>query len=256
MNSNALKKLLSDIQARKITPEEGFQLLKKMPFENLGFARIDHHRSIRSGMPEVIYCEGKSTAQVSLIIKKMIRAGSDILATKLSPEVFTSMKRQLPAKAVYHESARVLVIRKSKKTKAAGRILVVTAGTSDIPVAEEAALTADLLGSRVEKVFDVGVAGIHRLFNSIDKLWEARVVVAVAGMDGALASVVGGLVEKPVIALPTSVGYGASFKGLSALLTMLNSCAAGIATVNIDNGFGAGCLAHKINLLGEPENTG
>ncbi|MFQ5443844.1 MAG: nickel pincer cofactor biosynthesis protein LarB, partial [Nitrospinales bacterium] len=218
-------------------------------------ARIEHHREIRSGMPEVIYCEGKSHEQVSLIIKKMRKAGSSILATRLNEEVYKKLKKHVPAHAVYNSLSRTLVIEKSRKKKKAGSILIATAGTSDIPIAEEAAVTADLLGSKVEKIFDVGVAGIHRLFDKIDRLHSARVVVVVAGMDGALASVVGGLVDKPVIAVPTSVGYGASFGGLSALLTMLNSCAAGTATVNIDNGFGAGCLAHKINVLGDPEDT-
>ncbi len=253
MKQEELKKILADISTQKLSPAKAFEILKTLPYEDLEFARIDHHRHLRSGLPEVIYCAGKSPKQVLTIVQKMLKARSDILATKLAPDVFKGLKRQLPAKASYHESSQTLVIRHKRKRETAGLIVVVTAGTSDIPVAEEAAITADLLGSRVEKIFDVGVAGIHRLLDKMDRLREARVVVAVAGMDGALASVVGGLVENPVIAVPTSVGYGASFNGVAALLTMLNSCAAGIATVNIDNGFGAGCMAHKINLLGEPE---
>lgn len=252
MKQDALLKLLQDIYDRKIQPNDVLRQLRKLPFENLEFARIDHHREIRSGMPEVIYCEGKSPEQVGLIIKQMGKAGSSILATRLHEEVYKKLKKRVPANGVYNPVARTLVIEKGRKKKKTGAIVITSAGTSDIPVAEEAAVTADILGSQVEKIFDVGVAGIHRLFDKIDRLQSARVVVVVAGMDGALASVVGGLVDKPVIAVPTSVGYGASFGGLSALLTMLNSCAAGTATVNIDNGFGAGCLAHKINILGGP----
>lgn len=255
MNEDALKKLLNDIYTRKTTPQSGLRQLKTLPYENLEFACIDHHRALRGGVPEVIYCEGKSPDQISLIIKKMRGAGSDILATRLSDETYQKIKKRLPAKAEYNPVARTLIIRRQNHGGKTGSILIITAGTSDIPVAEEAAVTANLLGSKVEKIFDVGVAGIHRLLDKIDRLREARVLVVVAGMDGALASVVGGLVNRPVIAVPTSVGYGASFKGIAALLSMLNSCAAGLATVNIDNGFGAGCLAHKINLLGETGET-
>jgi len=255
MKQDELKKLLNDIHQHKLAPDKGLEILKTLPFENLDFARIDHHRHLRSGLPEVIYCAGKTPAQIATIIRKMTKARSDILATKLTQETYKALKRNLPEKAEYNASSRTLVIRNKKKYKTAGLIVVVTAGTSDIPVAEEAAITAQLLGSRVEKIFDVGVAGIHRLFHNMERLRQARVVVAVAGMDGALPSVIGGLIENPVIAVPTSVGYGASFSGLAALLTMLNSCAAGIATVNIDNGFGAGCMAHKINVLGAPEET-
>lgn len=255
MKREELKRILKDLYYQNMTPAQGLETLKTLPYENLQFARIDHHRHLRSGQPEVIFSEGKSLKQMVTIIKKMIAAGSDILATKLAPEVFKSLKCHLPKKAEYNESARTLVIRKQKKGKGTGLIVVVTAGTADIPIAEEAAVTAELFGSRVETVFDVGIAGIHRLLNNMDRLRQARVVVAVAGMDGALASVLGGLIENPVIAVPTSVGYGASFNGLAALLTMLNSCAQGVATVNIDNGFGAGSMAHKINLLGEPGKT-
>lgn len=254
MNPDSLKKLLRDIRDGKADPLEVFNKLKTLPYENLDFARIDHHRAIRGGMPEVIYGEGKSPGQILLIVKKIQEAGHDVLATRISPEVYAKLKRRLPAKAVYNSSARTIVVRVRKKKKRVGFIIIATAGTSDIPVAEEAAVTADLLGSKVETIFDVGVAGIHRVLDKVEKFRQARVVIVVAGMDGALASIVGGLVDKPVIAVPTSIGYGASFNGLAALLTMLNSCAAGVATMNIDNGFGAGCLAHKINRLGEPED--
>lgn len=254
MNKESLNKLLRDLYDRKLTPKKAAEQLKTLPYENLDFARIDHHRHLRSGMPETIYCKGKSAPQLTAIIKKMHKAGSNILATRLEPDIFKKIKKHIPAKAVYREVSRTLTIINGKKSRKTGSIIIVTAGTSDIPVAEEAEVTADLLGSQVDRLYDVGVAGIHRLLDKVDRLREARVVIVVAGMDGALPSVVGGLIEKPIVAVPTSVGYGASFKGLSALLTMLNSCAAGIATVNIDNGFGAGCLAHKINVLPEDEN--
>jgi pyridinium-3,5-biscarboxylic acid mononucleotide synthase len=256
MKKEELKKILTDLYQQKVTPAQSLEILKTLPFENLDFARIDHHRHLRTGQPEAIFCQGKSPKQLVSIIRKMNAAGSDILATKLAPEVLKGIKRHLPKKAEYNELSQTLVIRKKKKTQGKGLIVVVTAGTSDIPIAEEAAVTAELFGSKVETIFDVGVAGIHRLLHNIDHLRKARVVVAVAGMDGALASVLGGLMENPVIAVPTSVGYGASFNGVAALLTMLNSCAQGIATVNIDNGFGAGSMAHKINMLGEPQETG
>jgi len=254
MNPESLKKLLSDIRDGKADPQDVFDKLKTLPYEDLGFARIDHHRGIRSGMAEVIYCERKTPQQILHIIGSMRKAGSDILATRLTPEVYGKIKRRLPPKAVHNPSARTVVIQKKKRTQKRGCIVVATAGTSDIPVADEAAVTAEFYGSRVEKIFDVGVAGIHRALDQIETFRQARAVIVVAGMDGALASVIGGLVDKPVIAVPTSVGYGASFGGLSALLAMLNSCAMGVATVNIDNGFGAGCLAHKINRLGETED--
>ena len=243
MNEDTLKKLLNDVYSRKTTPQKVLQQLKTLPYENIGFACLDHHRTLRTGVPEVIYCEGKSPVQISLIVRKIHASGSDILATRLSVEVYNKIKKQMPAKAKYNPTARTLTIHKQKPGRKAGSIMIVTAGTSDIPVAEEAAVTADLLGSRVEKIFDVGVAGIHRLLDKIEHIRKARVVVVVAGMDGALAS-----------AVPTQVGYGSSFKGIASLLSMLNSCATGLATVNIDNGFGAGCLAHKINLLGEIED--
>ena len=255
MDKNALQNLLRDLYNQKIQPNEAIEQLSILPYENLDFAKIDHHRSLRNGLPEVIYGAGKTEDQLISIIKSLHKAENDILATKLDPKVYKNIKRKLPSGTIYNESSLTLVIKQSKRRKKMGHITIVSAGTSDIPIAEEAQVTAELFGSKVEKIFDVGVAGIHRLLDKIDGLRQARVVVVVAGMDGALAGVVGGLVSCPVIAVPTSIGYGASFGGVSALLTMLNSCATGVATVNIDNGFGAGCIAHKINLLGEKNNN-
>lgn len=255
MNPDNLQKLLNDLYAQKVQPSAVLEQLKTLPFEDLGFAHLDHHRPLRSGMAEVIYCEGKTASQIAQIIKKQLKAGCDILATRLARETYQKLKKDLPAKAVYNAEGRVLSIRKNARKKRMGQIVIVTAGTSDIPVAEEALATAELFGSKVDKIFDVGVAGIHRLLDKVERLRKARVIVVVAGMEGALVSVVGGLVDCPVIGVPTSVGYGASFGGVAALLTMLNSCAAGVGTVNIDNGFGAGCLAHRINLMGEPSAT-
>lgn len=218
-------------------------------FEEMGFAKIDHHRADRCGAPEAVFCEGKTIEQIALIVQKMNEGPHNILATRASLEMFNAVQKRVP-EAEYHELARLIIVRKEIVTPDPDRfILVMTAGTSDIPVAEEAALTAELMGHKVERVFDVGVAGIHRLFAQEEKIRGANVLIVAAGMEGALASVVGGLVSKPVIALPTSVGYGASFEGLAALLGMLNSCAAGIAVVNIDNGFGAGRLAGMINSM-------
>ena len=206
-------------------------------------------------MPEVIYCQGKTVTQIKKIIQSMNRAGNSILATKLPKETFRKLKSFLPKFHDYNEAAQTLVIEKNKKKKRSGLITIITAGTSDIPIAEEASVTARALGSETETLYDVGVAGIHRLFNSLEEIRKARVIIVVAGMEGALASVVGGLVDQPIIAVPTSIGYGTSFGGVSALLTMLNSCATGIAVVNIDNGFGAGCMAHRINILADPKET-
>ena len=255
MNPQQIQKLLKDLYAQKVRPEAALEQLRTLPFEDLGFAHVDHHRPLRNGMAEVIYCEGKTAPQISKIIQKQLKAGCDILATRLAREAYLKLKKDLPAKAKYNAEGRVLTIYKSTKPKPVGQILVVTAGTSDIPVAEETIATAELLGSKVDKLVDVGVAGIHRLLDKVDRLREARVIVVVAGMDGALPSVVGGLVSCPVIGVPTSVGYGASFGGVAALLTMLNSCSTGVGAVNIDNGFGAGCLAHRINVMGEPSTT-
>jgi NCAIR mutase (PurE)-related protein len=250
MNRSDLTKLLQNVRAGRIDIETALDRLKHLPFEDVMYAHIDHHRHLRHGMPEVIYCEGKTLEQVVGITKRMLANKSDVLATRANEAIYKAVKK-LDRRAVYHKASRAIVVRREKKDASKGTILVLTAGTSDIPVAEEAAITADMLGSTVRTVYDVGVAGIHRVLSKRDLLDAARVIVVVAGMDGALPSVVGGLVDKPVIAVPTSVGYGAGFQGLAPLLTMLNSCAAGIAVMNIDNGFGAGVLAHRINLLGE-----
>lgn len=253
MNREALHQLIHDLYEKKIRPEEAYQRLKNLPYEDLGFARVDHHRSLRNGLPEVIYCEGKTPEQILILIRKMNQAESDVLATRLPPEQYEQIRSQLPSEAYYNAEGRTLVLARKPDRKKVGHILILTAGTSDIPIAEEAVATAELLGSRVETAYDVGVAGIHRLLDKMEQLREARVIIVVAGMDGALPSVVGGLVECPVIAVPTRVGYGAAFEGLAALLTMLNACAPGVSVVNIENGFGAACLAHRINILGEPE---
>ena len=250
MNPERLERLLREVAQGKVTPEKALEKLKTLPFEDIGVALLDHHRALRSGLPEVVYCEHKTPAQVTEIVRSLSRADSDVLATRLDPEVYQAIKKKLPARAVYHPRARILTLSKARKRKK-GRIVVVTAGTADQPVAEEAAVTAETLGNRVDRIFDVGVAGLHRVLSHLDTLRAARAVIVVAGMDGALVSVIGGLLERPVIGVPTSVGYGAAWEGLSPLLTMLNSCAAGVAVVNIDNGFGAACLAHKINQLGE-----
>ena len=254
MDNNLLKKILQDLYDRKIQPNDVVKKLSTLPYENLDFAKIDHHRSFRNGMPEVIYGEGKTENQLISIIKSIFDNGSDVLTTKLKPKVYINIKGNLPMGSVYNESSQTLIIKKLKTQKEIGLITIISAGTSDIPIAEEAKVTAELFGSKVEVIYDVGVAGIHRLLDKITEIRQARVVIVVAGMDGALASVVGGLVKNPVIAVPTSIGYGSSFGGVSALLAMLNSCSTGVATVNIDNGFGAGCIAHKINLLGEHGN--
>ena len=248
MNEDSLKKLLNGLHKGKITPEKALVQLKKLPYEDLGFARIDHHRNLRKGFPEVIYCEGKSIPQIISIAKKILATGDTLLATRGNKEIYKRIKK-INSRAQYNELARAIVVPTKKKKLQKGKVLVLSAGTSDIPVAEEAVVTAETLGSNVEKIYDVGVAGIHRILDKKESLFAANVIVVVAGMDGALASVVGGLVEKPVVAVPTSIGYGASFQGVAALLTMLNSCATGVAVVNIDNGFGAGYFAHKINIL-------
>jgi NCAIR mutase (PurE)-related protein len=249
MNSSHLIKLLESVRAGTTDVRTAMEKLRHLPFEDVTYAHIDHHRHLRHGMPEVIYCEGKTLAQVTGIARRMLKAGSDVLATRASESMYKAI-RKLDRRAVYHTASRAIVVQ-DKKELTAGVVLVLTAGTSDISVAEEAAVTASMLGSAVQTVYDVGVAGIHRILSKRDVLEAARVIVVVAGMDGALPSVVGGLVGKPVIAVPTSVGYGAGFQGLAPLLTMLNSCASGIAVMNIDNGFGAGVLAHRINILGE-----
>ncbi|WP_127836870.1 nickel pincer cofactor biosynthesis protein LarB [Clostridium prolinivorans] len=248
MDEKEIKDLLESIKIGNLTIEEGVKKLKDFPFKELGYAKIDNHREVRVGYPEVIYCEGKTVDQVKGIVEFMLTKNNNILGTRANEEIYNAVKEICP-EAEYNRLGRTITIKKKELKIPDTYIAVVTAGTSDIPVAEEAAVTAEILGNKVERIFDVGVAGIHRLFNRLDIIRGARVVVVIAGMEGALASVIGGLVDKPVIAVPTSVGYGANFGGLSALLTMLNSCASGISVVNIDNGFGAGYLASIINKL-------
>ncbi len=248
MNSEELKSLLEGVKNGTVDIDLAYKEIKALPYEDIGFAKIDHHRSIRVGYPEVIYCEGKTSGQIAEIVKRLMEKNNNILATRASKEDFAAV-REIITDAEYHEAARIIVVKRREIVVTEKQIAVITAGTSDIPVAEEAAITAEVLGNRVNRIYDVGVAGIHRLFSKMDTISQANVVIVVAGMEGALASVVGGLVDKPVIAVPTSVGYGANFGGLAALLTMLNSCASGIGVVNIDNGFGAGYLASNINKL-------
>ena len=246
MERDELRNLLKNIQDGKLDIDTAMMRLRHLPFENLGYARVDHHRNLRTGYPEVIYCTGKRMEQVVGIASAVLSQGSNLLATRADQEIFAAIKT-IHSEAVYHRLARLVVVEQQPIKQISGTILVITGGTSDLPVAEEAAVVAETFGNQVERLYDVGVAGIHRLLAGMESLQKARVIIAVAGMEGALASVVGGLVDKPVIAVPTSVGYGASFGGLAALLAMLNSCASGVGVVNIDNGFGAGCLASIIN---------
>jgi pyridinium-3,5-biscarboxylic acid mononucleotide synthase len=248
MDSHHLMELLKQVQGGKMDLEVAVDRLKDLPFEDLGYARIDNHRCVRTGVPEVIYCEGKSIEQTQGIAARLARQHDNILATRASQEVYEGI-RAVVADCQYHAMARIVVI-KPREVEQVGNIAVVTAGTSDIPVAEEAAITAETLGNRVNRIYDAGVAGIHRILKAREDLFQAKVAVVVAGMEGALTSVVGGLVSCPVIGVPTSVGYGASFGGVAALLCMLNSCASGVSVVNIDNGFGAGYQASLINKLG------
>ena len=247
MDQRELIDLLYAVQHGETAPEQAAKLLKMEPFEELGYAKVDHHRALRQGQQEVIYGQGKTVEQILGIVDAMRARGAvNILVTRLAPEAAEQIGQKHPF--VYHAVAKLGVVNPDAGKERKGAVVVVSAGTSDMPVAEEAALTAETLGSHVIRVYDAGVAGLHRLLAHLDALASARAVVAVAGMEGALASVVGGLVECPVIAVPTSVGYGANFGGVSALLCMLNSCASGVSVVNIDNGFGAGFLAHKINM--------
>jgi NCAIR mutase (PurE)-related protein len=243
-----IRSLLSAIKNGDLGIEEGIQRLEERYFKDLGFAKVDTMREKRVGYPEVIYCAGKTPEQIKSIMEYMYHRGSNILATRATEEIFEEVK-QIDSTAVFNPVARTIAIERDPVPKTSTYIAIVTAGTSDLPIAEEAAVTAQLYGNKVERINDVGIAGIHRLFGRIDTIRNARVVVVAAGMEGALASVVAGLVDKPVIAIPTSVGYGANFGGLAALLGMLNSCAGGVSVVNIDNGFGAGYLASMINKL-------
>lgn len=248
MNKTELEQLLQRVKNNEIELEAALGILKDLPYKELGFAKIDNHREIRVGYPEVIYCEGKTVEQVKSIVEFMLTKDNNILGTRANEKMYEAVKA-VCADAHYNPLGRTITIRRRQEQLTDSYIAIVSAGTSDMPVVEEAAETAMILGNRVEKIMDTGVAGIHRLFAKIDLIRGAKVVIVVAGMEGALASVIGGLVDKPIIAVPTSVGYGANFGGLSALLSMLNSCASGVSVVNIDNGFGAAYNASIINKL-------
>lgn len=253
MTECELKQLLEQIKSDECTIDDAMTRLKTLSVEDLGFAKLDHHRSVRNGFPEVIFAESKTPEQVCKIFKALMQKNNTVIATRASVAHFEAVKKEI-SNAVFDEMARIIYVTDLEIDNLLQKpryIAVCTAGTSDMPVAEEAALTAELMGNRVDRIYDVGVAGIHRLLNNSERILNADVIVVIAGMEGALASVVGGLTDKPVIAVPTSVGYGASFGGLSALLTMLNSCASGVGVVNIDNGFGAAYLASSIMKISE-----
>lgn len=250
MDREKLLELLQDVKAGKIEVDQALMALKSFPYEDLGFAKLDTHRDLRKGFPEVVLCKGKTTEQITQIIEHLSSEEQLVMATKVTEDVHQAVKAVRPD-AVYYETAGILLLGPMRKKTTRKTILVVSAGTSDIPIAEEAAVTAEIMGNNVERLYDVGVAGVHRLLDNKEKLFDASVIVVVAGMEGALASLIGGLVDIPVIAVPTSVGYGASFEGLAALLAMLNCCAPGMVVVNIDNGFGAGYFAAVVNQMGE-----
>lgn len=252
MDQQFLAQMLKDVAAGTVTPADAMESLRTLPYHDMGFASLDYHRAIRTGYPEVVFCQGKTDEQVAQIIEQLAKVNAVVIgtrATKLQLEKVNEVLKPQGKTASFFETARIIQVGESlfKEKRHGGNIAVVTAGTADIPVAEEAAVTAEIFGNAVSRVYDVGVAGIHRLFAKLTTIREANVVIVVAGMEGALASVVGGLIARPVIAVPTSIGYGANLQGVSALLSMLNSCANGVATVNIDNGFGAGYLASMIN---------
>jgi len=246
LNAASIRKLFEQVRTGKLSADDAVDRLRHLPFEDIGFAKVDHHRRLRVGMPEVIFGQGKTPAQVAGIFWRLAEHGGNVLTTRANEEQFKAVKKKI-GKAEYHESARAITLQRDRKNYGKGMIAVVSAGTSDIPVAEEAVVTAEIMGNKVERFYDVGVAGIHRLLAHRRALTEARVVIVCAGMEGALPSVVGGLVGVPVIAVPTGVGYGAAFHGLAALLGMMNSCASNVSVVNIDNGFGAGYVASLIN---------
>lgn len=252
MNRSELSRLVADVAAGRLEPGDAerrlLDALRSSPFEDLGFARVDHHRTLRQGFPEVVLGLGKTPAQIASIAGEIVSRGSTLLVTRATLEAFDAVRELVPL-AEYHREARLVALRQGDVAPGHGTVLIVAAGTADFPVAEEAAITAELMGNAIERLYDVGVAGIHRLLAARDRLEAARVVIVVAGMEGALPSVVSGLVAVPVIGVPTSIGYGASFGGISALLGMLNSCASGVAVVNIDNGFGAANIASLINHL-------
>jgi NCAIR mutase (PurE)-related protein len=245
MTENQILELLKNVKDGNLELGQAVDQLKQLPFEDLGYAKVDHHREIRTGYPEVIFCPGKTNEQIRGIVERLLAKGTNIMASRAEKFVYEAIK-DLHPNMEYYPEARTIFIQQKEITKSKSRILVVTGGTSDIPVAEEAVVTAEKLGCTVERLYDVGVAGIHRLLANLHRLDSAQVIIAVAGMEGALPSVLGGLTDKPVIAVPTSIGYGANFGGLAALLAMLNSCASGVSVVNIDNGFGAGFMASTI----------
>ncbi len=248
MNADSIKKLFQQVKKGEVSPDEAVQQLRHLPFEDLGFANVDHHRALRAGMAEVIFGPGKEPLQLAEIFGKLAKHGNNVLATRATEEQFRAVRRKV-RKAEYHLQARCITLTQDATVRGKGKIVVVAAGTSDIPVAEEALVTARVMGNEAEYLYDVGVAGIHRLLARREVLAKARVIIVCAGMEGALPSVVGGLVGVPVIAVPTSIGYGASYKGIAALLGMLNSCASNVTVVNIDNGFGAGYVASIVNRL-------
>ncbi|NQT26284.1 nickel pincer cofactor biosynthesis protein LarB [candidate division KSB1 bacterium] len=248
MDREHIKKLLEDVQAGKVDVQAAMDKFRALPYDDLGFAKIDTHRAIRRGFPEVIFCEGKTPDQVSQIVRKMLEHTDIILGMRASEEVHLAVC-EVAENVIYNPSARAIIVGNKPEPKTKGTVLVISAGTADMPTSEEAAITAEVMGNRVERLTDVGVAGVHRLLRNVEQIQKATVLIVVAGMEGALPGVVAGLVDKPVIGVPTSVGYGASFGGVCALLTMLNSCAPGMGVMNIDNGFGAGYLATLINRL-------
>jgi pyridinium-3,5-biscarboxylic acid mononucleotide synthase len=248
MDSEQIEALLHEVQSGSASVSDALEKLRTLPFEDMGFAKIDHHRALRTGMPEVIFAQSKTPAQVAAIFARMVKAGGNVLATRASRETYAAVRASEP-RAEFHEAARAITLRQTEPAAGKGTIAVVCAGTSDLPVAEEAAITARIMGNTVELIADVGVAGIHRLLAQKSALQAARVLIVCAGMEGALPTVVGGLVHAPVVAVPTSVGYGASLHGIAALLGMLNTCAPNVSVVNIDNGFGAACIASLINHM-------
>ena len=248
MNPESLRKLFEEVRRRRLTPDAALERLRHLPFEDLGFAKVDHHRALRAGMPEIVFGQGKTPAQVAEIFERLARHGDNVLATRTTRQQFLAVKKRVRG-VQFQPSARAIVLRRDRRCRGKGLITVISAGTSDIPVAEEAVVTAEVMGNEVARVYDVGVAGVHRLLAHRQAISRSRVVIVCAGMEGALPSVVGGLLGVPVIAVPTSVGYGAAFEGLAALLGMMNSCASNVTVVNIDNGFGAGYVASLINRL-------
>jgi NCAIR mutase (PurE)-related protein len=252
LSESDLRQMLDDVRDGRVDPDAAAARIRDAfavaPFEDLGFARVDTHRHLRQGFPEVILGLGKTSAQIAAVAQRIVARGQSLLVTRASPEAWDAVRLVTPA-ATYHDEARAITLKQGDIAPGIGTVLIACAGTSDLPVAEEAAVTAEIMGNAVDRLYDVGVAGLHRLLHEHERLRRARVLIVVAGMEGALPSVIGGLVQVPVIAVPTSVGYGASYQGIAALLGMLNSCASGVAVVNIDNGFGAACLASRINHL-------